>query len=396
EYAGGQVEEWLEKLLQKRLGNKPLFASEHCVSLLVDGVNEVQANLYGIFMEGWRSLLQNQRSTRIIFTSRAGEDPSSRFGLSHVLTVYDLDDTGVKEFLQVYGREKAALEKKPYASEQVWRDFSELQSKNLLGEKGIGRNPYWLKMIAESGLYTRNRGVLFHTFAKKLLSREIDKKPKEPTREHDWKDELFKIEMDVLGNLALAMHKEKRIGFTDKEGWEKGWEIIEESLRYSGYKPEYILGDAQAATLIKRRYNERIEFIHQLVQEFFVAYALRSEAKWQEAISYCEDIWWWQTLFLLGGLIGADGADKSLEAYSQFVQKVLGDGLNDRRLFAAVGLLRSVENPLKENPVKDVSTEVSKIFANSVGERLTSNQVFAARELERILGDEAAKAFSVM
>lgn len=106
DYAGGEVKEWRAKILQDRLGNKPLFGSPHHVTLLIDGVNEVTANLYDMFVEGWRSLLKNQRQNRIIFTSRVGEDPSEQLEINSVLTVCDLDDVGVKEFLQVYGREK--------------------------------------------------------------------------------------------------------------------------------------------------------------------------------------------------------------------------------------------------------------------------------------------------
>src|SRR5260370_41951095 len=91
---------------------------------------------------------------------------------------------GVIEFLKAYGGERAAQEKTTYGGEktveviearqetiakQAAKDFLELKKKELLGERGIGRNPYWLKMVVESGLYTPNRGTLFRHFAEELI-----------------------------------------------------------------------------------------------------------------------------------------------------------------------------------------------------------------------------------
>ncbi len=318
EYAGGKVEDWYTMILQKRLGKRRLFGSYNRIVLLVDGINEIQATLYGAFIEGWRAFLRNQRSPGVIFSSRQGEDPASPLGLEDTFTICDLNDAGVADFLQVYGREKADRENNEYNHLQIQRDLAELKSKGLLDENGIGRNPYWLKMITESGLYTRNRGTLFHRFAEKLLRREIEEKPEERKRKPNWQIVPLEIEMETLAALALAMHKEKRIGFSDEEGWNKANVTLRKTLEDSRYLPDDVLNEAEAATLVRTRYKERVEFVHQLVQEFFAAYALRHETKWGEILTHSEDYWWWQTLFLLAGLVNTDD---SSEKYSDSCYK---------------------------------------------------------------------------
>lgn len=73
------------------------------------------------------------------------------------------------------------------------------------------------------------------------------------------------------------------------------------------------------------------------------------------------------------------------------MQHVLGDGTNDQRLFAAIGLLRCVANPPAE-----LANSIMAVFSTSMGEGLTDKQFAAAQELGRILGDEAAEAFGVL
>jgi len=380
DYTGGEVEDWIENVLKTHLGAKPLLGSYWRAVLLVDGVNEVRAGLYETFVEGWRSFLRAQR--RAILTSRTGEDPSGRLEGSTVVTICDLDDAGVQEFLQVYGREKARVENRRYTDEDVHRDFEELRNKNLLGEKSIGRNPYWLKMVVESGLYTRNRGALFRRFAERLIRREIEEKPEERKRRPEWKTVPLEVEMDALGSLALAMHREQRIGYSGEKGWETARRAISATLGDLPYTPDDVLGQAEAATLVRTKYKERVEFVHQLVQEFFAAWALRN--RWREALDHVEDVWWWETLFLLGGLLG-------VSEYRSLVAQTIGSGQTPR-LFAAIGFLGSVEG----TPPEVSESVIAKLVA-SVGERLTDEQERSVRELGRILGDgEAAGWFGAL
>lgn len=397
DYLGGDVNEWCEKIIKDRLEAKPVIGSLRRVALFIDGINEVQGVLYGGFVEGLRARLKDNRASRFIFTGRGGEEnPAKRLGVERVLSVRDLDDDGVRKFLKVYGREKIA---KSCNAELAQRDFDELQRKNLLGDGGIGRNPYWLKMIVGSGVYTINRGALFRSFAEELIRREIDEKPEERKRRPDWKMVPVEIEMEALAALALAMHEERRIGFSDETGWNKARAAIGKSIGDLPYSPDDILGEAQASTLLRVQLKKRVEFVHQLVQEFFAAYALQPRSKWQDAQAHCEDVWWWQTLFHLGGLLGAEN---SAESYCEFVLKVLGDGSDDKRVFVAIGLLRSMGDipPAFSNAVIEAfgrlmeKTLILREGATTLN--LTEAQRVALQELTSALGEEAAEAFAML
>lgn len=376
------IEEWLEKKLKKYFKGKPLFGSYNRVALLVDGVNEIQANLYGIFIEGCRALLQKKHSNRIVFTSRSGESPASRLGISNVISICNLDDEGVREFLRIYARETAIIESKPYDPNKVYQNYTALKDKNLLGEKDIGRNPYWLKMISESGIYTRNRGILFNTFVTKLIKREIEEKPEERKRKPDWKIVPIQVEMNVLANLALIMQYERRIGFYGEKEWKRAREIIRDSLEDLNYTPDDVLCEAESATLMRTKSKERIEFSHQLVQEFYAAYALKKNEKWKiDLEKLALNIKWWQTLFFLGGLLFEKNEP---ELYNKFVSQLIetGSDINNNKIFASLGVLLSVDEP-----PENIKTTILQEFINSIGKRLTNQQEKILQELVRILGN---------
>jgi HEAT repeat protein len=60
-------------------------------------------------------------------------------------------------------------------------------------------------------------------------------------------------------------------------------------------------------------------------------------------------------------------------------------------LFAAIGLLRSVENP----PV-ELANSMMEVFTNSVAQSLTETQFSIAQEIARILGDGASDIFTIL
>ena len=272
------VKEWCEKNINEWLGDTPFIGSQRRVAIIIDGVNEVKAEHCPTFNEGWRRCLLNPQIRSVIFTSRSAEDPTQTLKLDNVITVCDLDDPGVIQFLKVYGREKAAQEGTRYDDGQAARERLELESKELLVEGGIGRNPYWLKMMVQSGVYTPNRGRLFRDFTRELIGRELEVTPPEARRrKRDWKRVPLNDEMDALASLALKMYEMGAIGL----GGEAGKTIAEQAIQEAigDGKPYSVLdvfGLAQDAMLLEAdEERESVRFSHQLVQEFFTAYKLR-------------------------------------------------------------------------------------------------------------------------
>ena len=393
-YRGDAVNDWILKTLEKEWGEKPLFGWRNRLAFLVDGINEVQTNLYETFGDDWRSILQQKRHPRVIFASRTAQGDqgslTQRLGLNDALTICSLNDLGVEELLKVYERQKSADEGIPFEVEQVKCEFGDLQSKGLLGDKGIGRNPFWLENLVISGLRTHNRGKLFRDSAQKLIHRETEARPRNRERHLLWEKIVpSEVEMDALGNLALAMHGEKRVGFVGQTEWDKANIAINESisdLRYSIYD---ILYEAESATLVRFKRKEFVEFVHPLVQDFFAAYALRMRDKWATAEDHFGDHWWWQTILMLSGIV---------ENHLAFVQQVLGDGSDSARVFLSFGLLDGIDkfdwwdNPQIINTLRETLNELDQALVVEAASQLrtlrqASNRLTQAMktiEMERL------------
>jgi HEAT repeat protein len=385
-FFGQNARDFLTQAVKVALGDAVLLDAKGRCLFLLDGTNEIHRDRAACFLETWHT----QRSTPLaFFSSRSGEKPALE--AQTTLEICELDDDGVKDYFRVYLKDKVRRQPDDSAVD-VEAEMAEWQHTGLLAQGGIGRNPYWLQMLVLSRLQTRNRGALFLSFARELIRREIEVKPGERKRKPEWKTVPLGVEMDALAGLALAINQEHQVGLEGEEGWKRGREAIRTALGDDRSEtPDDVLGEAEAATLIRQRYKERIEFSHQLVQEFFAAYALRSSEHWNKAISCCEDPWWWETLFLLGGLTAIPEANGSPENWIAFTLSILGDCENDPRLFVAIGLLCSVESS-----DSDVTSKVMEAFIRHVAIPLTENQQRAVQELGRIIGDETIRVFDAL
>lgn len=369
-YEGGAVEDFLKKTVARRVGGEALsdglrgYVERGCLVWLLDGVNEVGGRAYESALGGWRECFKPGHyfaHASVIFTSRTGENPAGRLGLEEVLEVLDLDNEGVRGFLRAYD------------SRDVAGDFAVLQCNNMLSERGLGRNPYWLKMMVESGLYTRNRGALFEYFARRLIQRELDKSPVRPRPSVV----LLEDELEALSYLAYLMSDTGQVSLALERAEEELARWVEH--RRLEYKPRKILDEAEAATLMRLSWREnRAEFAHQLMQEFFAAYALRLHPA--EALRHADDPRWWETLLMLGGLV---------RDHTVLAQTTLGDGKDKRRLFLTVGLLRSVDEPDVE-----LEHQVTMTLVENLRQGATLEHKRAAVKLAEVAGDEAVETLS--
>jgi hypothetical protein len=378
-YDSGDMEAFLKRTVAGRVGGQDLsdslrgYVERRRLVWLLDGVNEVRGDAYQSALDGWREHLTPGHyfaHAPVIFTSRTGENPAQRLGLEEVLEVLDLDDEGVREFLGAYG------------SRDVEADFTALERNRMLGERGLGRNPYWLKMMVESGLYTRNRGALFENFARELIRRELAKSPVRPQPSVVPVDD----EMEALGYLAYVVSDAGQVGLA----MDRAEAILADWLerRELEWTPGQILDEGEAATLMRlSRRENRAEFTHQLVQEFFTAYALRLDL--DEALCRAGDPRWWETLLMLGGLLEEHplgGREKvgSHKEHCRFVRRVLGDGSKVKRVFLSVGLTLSVDKPDEES-----ERRVGKALVDSLRQGVTTEHRQAMVWLAGIVGEES-------
>lgn len=374
-YQGGSVEQFLNEVVVGNLGgpaiarNLRAYVEHGRIIWLLDGVNEIKQTNYQEAIEQWRGCLRpGQYFIRapLVFTSRAGkEDPSGSLGIQEAITVLELDDVGVQTYLNTYG------------SDWVERDFDILKTKGMLAEGGLGRNPYWLKMLVESGFRTNNRGRLFEGFARQLLERESYKEAqKDGTPSHRVDIET---ELELLAELALHMNNAREVGLSLCQAKSVLQNLLAE--RKIDCTLEQILNQAQAATIMRISEREdRAEFIHQLMQEFFAAYALRLYPS--PAPNHLDDPWWWETLLILGALV---------KNHVAFTQEVLGDGTGASRILLAMAVSRSIEKP---DP--DLDRQVRNSIIASLRTGITDEHKRAALVLFRSVGEEFADAVGAL
>lgn len=372
--SGKVLSKGIEKLLEK---GRIILLCDALDEALGERRETVLAELV-LFLES-----RTYHNVPVVITSRTREDPGGRLKGLEVFEIQDLNDEAVEAFIHAY--------KKPsYNEEEINR---RLESHKLLEPGGLGRNPFWLRLIVESGAFAGNKGQILNTAVDTLLAREWNEKPGVG---RSWGRVLFRDEQLEETKLALAwlgyqMSTDNM--FTIEESQAKrelgDWLKRREQEGISGLKPQDVLGLGRDAQLLVYDPGP-VRFRHRLLQEFMTAWILLldEDLRNKKLEYYAQNPTWWETLFLLGGLMGSNN---SLQPYTQFVQQVLGDGRNDYRLFASIGLLRSVTNPSGE-----LVNTIMTIFAASAGKDLTPNRFAVARELGRILGDEAAEAFSFL
>lgn len=163
----------------------------------------------------------------------------------------------------------------------------------------LGRNPYMLLMLAQvytaQGTLPQNQGRLFAAFVDTLLARE---EQQYAAARWPGADPL----RTALAHLAYIMQKAGDWGTEVDERWALA------QLPTQPCAPADVLYLATSATLLESR-NGRVRFVHQLMQEYFAALALRTfwEAG-EELGGYWPNGWtrpsgWEETVRLLAGLL---------------------------------------------------------------------------------------------
>lgn len=356
------------------------------IVLLCDALDEALGARRDLVIAALKILLTSQayQNVPIIITSRTREDPGEALKGLTIFEIQDLNDEAVSTFVRAYKRPE-------HSKAEITQ---RLHAHRLLEPGGLGHNPFWLRLIVASGAFEGNKGQILNAAVDKLLAREWDEKPHV---ERSWqrvlpRDEQLEETKRALAFLGYWMSAGNMVAI-EQEGvltaFEKGWLALRQQAGVKGLRPQDVLGLGRDAQILVYEPG-LVRFRHRLLQEFMAAWMLMLDKTLleQEIDRISEQGEWWETLFLLGGLLATH---RSLEAYSELVQRVMGDGTNNQRLFAAIALLRSVENP----PAA-IANSIMEIFTNSVGRGLTETQFSIAQEIGRILGDEASDIFAIL
>ena len=242
--------------------------------LLFDGVNEMPPEDYVERLDQLVAFTHCQYPrNQAIYTCRTLHYTSSEFD---VITITDLDDDQVLQFLEAY--------RGPEAARAI---FQELASGDRFMLR-LCRNPFMLRMLAcraqQRTNVPENRTQLFQEFIEDQLEPVFNTQSTQV-------DEVLAF----LRRLAFAMHKDRLFAGSVTEDWisqamPEGWERNHLEL-------------AATAQLIDRTMEGKVRFYHQILQEYFAASELIELFNAGESVdAQLGDLLWEETVILAAGL----------------------------------------------------------------------------------------------
>ncbi|CAG1015192.1 Hercynine oxygenase [Anaerolineae bacterium] len=331
-YAGNEsVSDYIQQstgtLLAELAPYFPDLLNEQHVMLFLDGLNEMPRLGYEERVKRVKSFLDANPDLLVVVTCRE-LDYTVDLGLDRI-GIAPLDPIQIKAFLRSYLKDEGEnlfwelVDRR--ARSEYWPRFlqgggseydfwqareapSDLPGPwsywdwpywlkirdNPRSYMGLARNPYMLYMIAQ--IYAihhqlpSNKGQLFRLFVDVLMTREKDRL----LGESNWIDS--NLQFEALSRLAYAMQEESRQGTSVDHAT---------ALKYLG--SEETLHIVASENLLE--IGDRVRFTHQLLQEFFAAYALdQVRLKGKPATDFWPPSKWWEpvgweeTSVLLAGL----------------------------------------------------------------------------------------------
>jgi len=315
-----------ETLLGELVTYFPKLLEEKRIAMLLDGLNEMPRACYETAVQKVKLFIEDNPNILVVITCRE-LDYTVDMGLDRI-RIKPLDPIQIKAFLRNYLKDEGEnlfwklIDSR--AKDEYWFRFEQAGGnefdfwlaqeepkvlkapwnywdwpywlkirENPRSYLGIARNPFMLFMIAQVYItdesLPKNRGQLFRLFVDVLMRNE-----KEKCREEEWVNE--KEQREALSRLAFSMQMSGEQGT---------------SIEYS--KALGILGDEKILHLTASenilQIGENVRFSHQLLQEFFAAYALDQERiKGKSATEFWPPSQWWkpvgweETSVLLAGL----------------------------------------------------------------------------------------------
>lgn len=359
-------------------GLKKLIEKDQVIVLL-DSLDEALGDRRDIVKAQLNQLVtsENYRNLPVVITGRTREDPSSSVKQLQVFEIQDLSDDAVKTFIRNYKPQEADEEK-------IW---VQLNRYNLLEPKGLGRNPFWLRLIVKSNAFNHDKSALLNEAVDDLFGREWTEK-----RENKqlWnralpQDVQLEATKSALGWLAYQMSLQNVVTIDSDKASQivSAWLVTKDRFKTLTSLDVVMLG--QDAQLLRYRVQQRIErqplkYNHRLLQEFFTAWAMHElEALPADVLErFSDSDQYWETLLLLGGLI---------EDCGPLISAALGKGTHSPRILLAIALLHS-----RQEIDESIREKLLSAFVKALEGGVTEELKQAAVQLSRIIGDNVVDA----
>jgi len=350
------------------------LAQRGCVVLLFDALDEALGQRREVVLAELAELLGSRTYEKapVVVTSRTREDPGGRLAGLQMFQIQDLSDEAVEVFIEAYRSPE-------HGEHQIW---DRLESHGLLEPHGMGRNPFWLRLIVESGAFEGNKGQILNQAVDTLLAREWDQKPevKRSWRRLLPRDEQLQETKQGLAWLGYQMSMKNQVSLERDEALRELRQVLARRIGVEVLRPQDLLGLGGDAQVLVYEPGP-VRFRHRLLQEFATAWALnvgqglRTQEFFEQAVRETER---WDTLTMLAGLPGD---------HTGLIRAALHDGGDGQFALLAAALIR-----IAGSPDHKLEQQVKTAVVESLGQAVTLRQKQAAVHLTRIAGDGVVEA----
>jgi HEAT repeat protein len=380
EAAGGtSILAWYEHQVIEHMGGKPLFHDENWVTLFIDGADRLQPHQIYSFLQDLHSYLVLNPSANVIVTVRPEIDLSDVEIDAPIYEMQPLDEDSVKLFIE-WCLERRAVETIGTGNLQL-EDYLQLLKENgLTGENGLGRNPYWLEIMIFTERFDRSKARLVHYYSKYQLSRIL-------TAETHI-EEVGDLIRSALAQMAISMQPYGSSGMRSQAEIQHERDSVKMILEGSFLGVDTFFSCAQATGLIELVENRKLKFKDPLLQDYFTAFALYRKEDWESVKRKAEDLTWWPAIFLLGGILDAEGKQDRL---IDLTAHLTSEDASIRQYLVTFGMLSGIGKiPQKymDIIVDGITRRAPKGFG--LGEQQ------AVEQLVLLAGDEVMELFEVM
>jgi uncharacterized membrane protein len=369
--------QWFEQNLSKRLGGQPVLKENLWLALFVDGVESLQSHQIHGFFDDILSGINRYAKACMIAAVRSNIDLSDIVCSAPEYELLSLDDEGVVQLSAFFAGEANANSERTGSD----RYLQTLTEKGLLGEDGIGRNPFWLKLMVSSGQFTRSKGLILHSFCELKLGNAL----------LDGMIDIASVDMirTALATLSISMHHNRSTGYYSEAEVSQGCDVVRSNLEHTTLSVENCFAIAESAGLLQFEAGKVLRFTHTLFQDYFTAYGmLQFSAGWQFILQKADNIRWWSALFLIGGFIEAHQGSGRIE---ELTVTLIHEGGTMQHTLAALGILYGFENI----PTDLVRTVMDK-FERLILDGFEPNGLQAVEHLILLNGYEIIDVFEEM
>jgi len=231
------------------------FLRQNQCLVLFDGLNEVQRDHRKRIVKDIESFVQDYRQHRYVVTSRSQDllwrTLRDRKVIPFAVVVQPISDAQIREYLIAHLGDQEGKETHDGLSEPL---------------RGMSQTPLFLWMLKEvrqaGGEVPGNRGELFDRFVETVFTRDEQKLDVAIPRPAKKK---------ALAYLACTLQQHSRVSCQEEEAVTIVSEAGEE------YDPQTIIHEALVHGLLKkkeRKGEQQVRFMHQAMQEYFVALSL--------------------------------------------------------------------------------------------------------------------------